>query len=296
MDVELRHLRMARAIAEVGTTTGAAGEIGVTQSALSQQLLDLEQRLGEPLFTRTGRRMVPTAFGERFLDKARAVLDEAARLDTWLTGRKLGDTVPFRVSTDNLLSLHWLPQVLARFRQLHPDVGLRILRAPDPLRELALGRLDLAITFPRDSPHAAVEMTPLFDDEMVAVLPSGHPLARKRFLSPDDLNGQDFLYHMDLRRSTLYRRFLEPRAVRLASTTIIEYPDAILALVGAGLGLSVLPRASVTGYRGAAGIVTRPVSARRGGYRIAWCAAFHRDRRSPWVDEAVRLIPMTRAT
>src|SRR5262249_35209838 len=112
------------------------GEIGVTQSALSQQLLDLEQRLGEPLFDRTARRMVPTAFGERFLEKARLVLDEAARMDAWLAGRTLGETIPLRVSTDNLLTLRWLPQVLARFRQLHPDVGLRILRTPDPLREL----------------------------------------------------------------------------------------------------------------------------------------------------------------
>jgi DNA-binding transcriptional LysR family regulator len=294
MEVELRHLRMARAIAEVGTTTGAAGEIGVTQSALSQQLLDLEQRLGEPLFARTARRMVPTAFGERFLEKARLVLDEAARMDAWLAGRTLGETIPFRVSTDNLLTLRWLPQVLARFRQLHPDVGLRILRTPDPLRELMAGRLDLAITFPQEPPHAAIEMTSLFDDEMVAVLPPTHPLVRKRFLTPGDLSGQDLLYHMDLRRSTLYRRYLEPHGVRLASTTIIEYPDAILELVGAGLGISLLPRASVMGARAATAVVTRPVSARRGGYRIAWSAAFHRDRRSPWVDEAIRLIRMTR--
>ena len=294
MVTELRHLRMARAIAEVGTTTAAAGEIGVTQSALSQQLLDLEQRLGEPLFTRTARRMVSTAFGERFLEKARVVLDEAARMDAWLVGRKLGETVPFRVSTDNLLSLRWLPRVLARFRELHPDVGVRILRTPDPLRELVAGRLDLAITFPQDPPHAAIELTPLFDDEMVAVLPAGHPLAHKRVLSPADLTGQDLLYHVDLRRSTLYRRYLEPHGVRLASTTIIEYPDAILELVGAGLGLALLPRASVTGHRAAARVVTRPVSARRGGYRIRWSAAFNRERRSPWVDEAIRLVRTTR--
>jgi LysR family transcriptional regulator for metE and metH len=294
MVMDLRHLRMARAIAEVGTTTAAAGEIGVTQSALSQQLLDLEQRLGEPLFTRTPRRMVPTAFGERFLEKARAVLDEAAQMDAWLAGRKLGETVPFRVSTDNLLSLRWLPRVLARFRELHPDVGVRILRTPDPLRELVAGRLDLAITFPQDPPSAAIELTPLFDDEMVAVLPAGHPLAHKRVLSPADLTGQDLLYHVDLRRSTLYRRYLEPHGVRLASTTIIEYPDAILELVGAGLGLALLPRASVTDHRAAATVVTRPVSARRGGYRIGWSAAFNRERRSPWVDEAIRLIRTTR--
>jgi len=294
VEVDVRHLRMTLAIAEVGTTTGAAHELGVTQSALSQQLLDLESRLGERLFTRTARRMVPTAFGERFLERARPVLDESARMGTWLASRRLGSAVPFRLSADNVLTLRWLPPVLARFRRLHPQVGVRIVRTPHPLRELLAERLDLAITFPQDSPHAAIELTPLFEDEMVAVLPAGHPLARKRVLAPDDLNGQDLLYHMDVRSSVLYRRFLEPRGVRLASTTVIEYPEAIVELVRAGLGMSLLPRTSVGDRHESRGIVVRPVSPRRGGYRIAWSAAFHRDRVTPWVEEAIRLIRSTR--
>jgi LysR family transcriptional regulator for metE and metH len=293
MDVELRHLRMVRTIARVGTTTGAADEIGVTQSALSQQLLDLESRLGERLFVRTGRRMVPTAFGEAFLERTQAVLDESGRLQGWLAGRKLGERACLRLSSDNILSLRWLPRVLGRFRELHPGVGLRILRTGNPMRELVAGRLDLAITYPQEPPHPRITMVPLLEDEMVAVLPPGHPLARKRFLAADDLAGQDFFYHMDVRGSALFRRFLEPRGVRLGSTTVIEYPEAILELVRAGLGLSLLPRASVADEHGPGAVVIRSLSARRGGYRIAWSAAFHRDRGSPWIDEAVRLIRAT---
>ncbi len=295
MELELRHLRMTRAIAEVGTTTGAAGAVGVTQSALSQQLLDLEARLGQRIFDRTGRRMVPTAFGQRFLERGRLVLDEAARMESWLAGRKLGHAVPLRISTDNVLSLRWLPRVLARFRVLHPEVGVRLLRTGDPLRELAAHRLDLAITFPQRPPNATIEMIPLFEDEMVAVLPRDHALARKRFLVPEDLNGQDLLYHMDLRSSVLYRRFLEPRGVRLASTTVVEYPEAILELVRAGLGISLLPRASVASTRDLGTVAIRRVGPARGGYRIAWSAAVHRKRDSPWVDEAVRLVRAAQA-
>ena len=294
MELELRHLRMTRTIADLGTTTGAARAVGVTQSALSQQLLDLEARLGQRLFDRTGRRMVPTAFGERFLEQGRAVLDEAARMDTWLAGRKLGHAVPLRISTDNVLSLSWLPRVLTRFRTLHPEVGLRLVRTAEPLRELAANRLDLAITFPQQPPNATIEMIPLFEDEMVAVLPRDHPLVHKRFLVPEDLNGQDLLYHMELRSSVLYRRFLEPRGVRLASTTVVEYPEAILELVRAGLGLSLLPRAFVSDMRELGTVAICSVGPTRGGYRIAWSAAVHRERASPWVDEAVRLIRATR--
>ncbi len=295
VQLELRHLRMVRTIATSGTTTAAAREIGVTQSALSQQLLDLEERLGERLFERTARRMVPTPFGDRFLERGESVLDQAARMDTWLTERMLGDAAPLRISTDNALSLRWLPQVLGRFRELHPSVSLRIMRSPNPLLELIARRLDMAITFPQDSPHPSIEMLPLFEDEMVAVLPPAHALVAKPFLRAEDLEGQDLLYHMELPTSALYRRFLEPSGIHVGSVTVIEHPDAIVALIRAGLGLSVMPRAAVATEAEAGTVVIRSVGAQRGGYRIGWSAAVHRDRSAPWVDEAVRLIRATQA-
>jgi LysR family transcriptional regulator, regulator for metE and metH len=289
VNLELRHLRIVRTIATSGTTTAAAAEIGITQSALSQQLIDLEERLAERLFQRTARRMVLTAFGERFLARARTVLDEAARMEAWLAQSKVVDPVPLRISTDNVLTLRWLPQVLARFRELHPNAGVRILRTPQAMNDLVAGRLDIAVTFPQKPPHPAIEMVALFDDEMVAVLPPGHALARKRVVSAADLDGADFLYHMELGRSALWRRFLEPQGIRFASETVIEQTEAIVELVSAGLGVSIVPRASVTRESESGTVILRPLSPKRRGYRIAWSAAVRRERGSPWVDEMVRL-------
>jgi LysR family transcriptional regulator, regulator for metE and metH len=288
--LELRHLRIVRSIATVGTSTAAAAEIGVTQSALSQQLLDLEDRLGAKLFERTARRMVPTAFGERFLAKARLVLDEAARMEAWLAERHAPTSPPLRISTDNVLTLRWLPGVLARFRDLHAGVPVRMLRTSKPMVDLAAGRLDIAVTFPQTPSQSGVEMIQLFDDEMVAVLPPGHPLTQKRVVTAKDLSGQDFFYHMEIERSVLYRVALEPAGVRFASQTVIDQPEAIIEMVRAGLGVSLLPRASVRRESDVGAVVVRPVSAKRGGYRIAWSAAVRRERGSPWVDEMLRLI------
>src|SRR5262249_58149681 len=86
---ELLRPRVAhQRVAAAGTATSAAAEIGITQSALSQQLLDLAQRLAERLFERTGRRMVPTAFGAQFLERPRPPLDEMAQLRAWLLERR----------------------------------------------------------------------------------------------------------------------------------------------------------------------------------------------------------------
>jgi len=290
VELEVRHLRIVRAIAAIGTTTGAAAEIGVTQSALSQQLLDLEGRLGERLFERTGRRMVPTAFGGQFLDRARGALDEMAHMRAWLLERRHEASAPLRINTDNALTLRWLPRVLARFRELHPNVPLRILRSTDPMRDLAAGRLDLAITYPQVPVDSSIEVLPLFDDELVAVLPREHRLARRRLLTATDLNGENFLYHMELETSVLHRRYLQPAGVQLASVVVIENPEAIIELVRAGLGISLLPRASVAREIDEGAVVAVRVSPSRRGYRIGWSAAVRRVRESPWVDQIVALL------
>src|SRR5436305_14896067 len=74
MDLEVRHLKLVAAVADVGSLTRAGEQLFLTQSALSHQLRDIEQRLGAPLFLRVGKRLVLTPAGERLLESARDVL------------------------------------------------------------------------------------------------------------------------------------------------------------------------------------------------------------------------------
>lgn len=88
----------------------------------------------------------------------------------------------------------------------------------------------------------------------------------------------------------LYRRFLAPAGVRPASITVIENPEAIVELVRAGLGISLLPRSSIARDAEVGAVVARPLLRRRGGYRIGWSAAVRRRRDAPWVDEILALL------
>src|SRR5262249_23297723 len=158
--IELRHLRLVKAIARHGTMTRAASDLALTQSALSQQLLELEARLGVPLFLRTGRRMVATEAGEGFLLHGERILGEVAALHTWLDSLQHGEVGTLRVSTDNILCLRWLPGAMQRLRARYPRVSVRIGRHQDLLRELADRKLDVGITFPRTQPHKDIEFIP----------------------------------------------------------------------------------------------------------------------------------------
>ena len=81
MHLEVRHLKLVVAIADAGGVTRAGERLFLTQSALSHQLKDIEQRLGSPLFIRAGRRMVLTPAGQRLLESARSILAELERTE-----------------------------------------------------------------------------------------------------------------------------------------------------------------------------------------------------------------------
>ena len=116
MELELRHLKLVVAVAEEGSVTAASKRLHVTQSALSHQLRDAEEKIGAPLFLRLSKRMVPTACGERLLQTARNVLSELER-----TGREIGNNGEnagvIRLSTECYTCYHWLPPLLKDFRK-----------------------------------------------------------------------------------------------------------------------------------------------------------------------------------
>src|SRR5580765_122849 len=93
MDLEVRHLRLVAAVADVGSLTRAGDQLHLTQSALSHQLRDIEERLGAPLFHRLGKRLVLTPAGEEVLQLARTVLDRLR--ETEETIRQIGKTRKF---------------------------------------------------------------------------------------------------------------------------------------------------------------------------------------------------------
>src|SRR5215813_12091051 len=100
MELEVRHLRLIRAIAEEGSVTRAGSRLYLTQSALSHQLRDAEEKLGAQLFTRVNKRMILTPAGERLLKLARTVLDEMGRAEEEIRQIALHREGLLRLSTE----------------------------------------------------------------------------------------------------------------------------------------------------------------------------------------------------
>src|SRR5262245_9150953 len=272
--LELRHLQLVQAIAEEGSVTRAGLRLHLTQSALSHQLRDAEQRLGVRLFDRIGRRLVLSPAGERLLRCARAVLEELGRAEEELGRDGTGARSLIRLTTQCNTVYHWLPPRLRRFHRSFPEVDVEVVAGAtsDPIPALIGGAIDLAIVY-RPVRDRRIALRPLFRDEMVVVLPPRHRLARRPFVTAPDLAPEHLiLYSIPREANLVFREVLTPAGVSPKRVTHIQLTEAIVEMVKAGLGLSVLARWSVAPQLERGELVARSLT--RGGRFRSWSAAY----------------------
>src|ERR1700758_4460968 len=118
--LEIRHLKLLTAIAEAGSVTEAGKRLHLTQSALSHQLRDAEERLGAALFLRLGKKMVLTPAGETLLTSTRRVLEELHNAEKLIANSNGGTCGVIRLSTACYTCYHWLPSLMREFHGKFP--------------------------------------------------------------------------------------------------------------------------------------------------------------------------------
>jgi LysR family transcriptional regulator for metE and metH len=292
--LEVRHLKLVRAIVAEGGVTRASARLHVSQPALSRQLADLESRLGAPLFSRVGRRMVATPAAERLLRAAETVLGELARAEEEVRGFDPGSSGVIRLSTECYTAYHWLPRALDGFARRFPRVDVRIdvEATRRPLEALFDGRLDLAIV-KQEGPAGGLVRVPLFDDELVAVVAPTHRLARARRVHARDLAAETLVqYSVAPSQTDLFTRFLTPAGVMPARVLRVELTEAILELVRARHGVAVLAAWAVRPEVDAGRVVALPLGPRR--LRRRWYAAARPQQAAlPYVREFIEQVRRT---
>jgi LysR family transcriptional regulator, regulator for metE and metH len=239
MDLEVRHLQLVSTVAAVGGLTKAGRHLNLSQSALSHQLRDVESRLGTPLFLRVGKRMVPTAAGERLARSAQEILEALASAERAIHLFAGGERGRLRVIVAGYASYRWLPAVLQRYRQLHPRIAVQIPEpgAADPVADLLDGAVDVAIG-PGPVDDKRLHCEPLVRDEVVLAVPPGHRLATRPFAEFAHLEAELILMDASGR---------EPSRLRsgqhgVPANVVIADTAATLELIQAGFGIAVVGR------------------------------------------------------
>ncbi|WP_063763180.1 LysR family transcriptional regulator [Streptomyces sp. NRRL WC-3742] len=198
MELELRHLRIICSIADSGSLTRAAASLRLTQPGLSAQLTRIERVLGGELFSRAPSGVVPTAFGEVVLGRARAVLPTFDELLAVTALAAQTDCSPrrFRLGSVNAPLLGGL---ITAIRSHHPEaeISSRGQGCPVPLVEdIAGGRLEAAVVGDSPgyelAPPVGVAVEPIASEPLFVALPAAHPLAALEEIALEDLEDEDW--------------------------------------------------------------------------------------------------------
>lgn len=248
--IELRHLRTLTALRDAGTLAGAAERLHLTQSALSHQLKELEDRLSLVLFERKARPLKFTAAGERLLALAERILPEIAAARSDLRRMAAGDNGRLFIAVECHSCFEWLIPAMDEYRPRRPEVELDVTLAYnfEPLPALVRGDLDVVITSD-PQPRADIDYVPLFRYQGVLVIANDHALARKPYVRPADLGDQTLItYPVERSRLDIFRHFLDPAGVTPAEHRTTELTVIMLQLVASHRGVAALPNWAVQEY------------------------------------------------
>ena len=183
--MDLRQLEIIRAIADTGSFTAAGEKLHVSQSAISRQILLLEEELGESVFHRIGRRIRITPAGEALLQLSHRVFQDLQETVTTISEKQESLRGSLRLVGGMTVCLYVFPTLLSEVRRVHPNLDLKVTvgSTERSIAMLRSGAGDLGLlTLPIDATDLV--SVPVLDEELLVTTYPNHPLAMKRRISP----------------------------------------------------------------------------------------------------------------
>lgn len=248
--MEIRYLRLVKAIVEEGSITRAIDKLHLSQSALSYQLKEAEIQLGTPIFYRRKKKLILTPVGKRIYATANKVLKEIDITETEIKKLVSGENGVLRISTECYTSYHWLPSVLKKFNNEFPNVEIQIVfdATHKPFEKLLEGELDIAITSNPEVMENA-EFIELFTDEMFAIVSPNHFWAEKEYVQAEDFKDVKLIIHsLPLDTVSIFRSLLTPKGIEPKELIILPLTEASIELVKANMGIIVMANWAIQPY------------------------------------------------
>jgi DNA-binding transcriptional LysR family regulator len=241
--VDLRQLEILNAIAETGSFTAAGAKLRVSQSAISRQILLLEEELGEQVFHRVGRRVRITSAGETLVQLGHRIFQDVQDTLANLSEQQDSPRGILKLVGGMTVCLYVFPALLAELRRQHSRLDLKVTtgNTEKSLAELRNGSADIGLlTLPINTPDLV--SVPVLQEELLLITEPSHPLAHHRPVTGKDLVHQPFVLFesgSNTRRvldEFFLREHVDPRIVMET-----ENVEIIKSMVRAGIGVGIVP-------------------------------------------------------
>ena len=259
-------------ISQEGTFTAAAERMGCTQSAVSQQIANLERDLGLAVVQRRGRGVVLTDAGRRLVGHAERILADVERAGADMRGLSDLEVGRLRLATFATAAATVLPPAIADFRRRYPGIELDLhdMEPHESLPALAEGRIDLALVFDFDraplDPAPPVLLDGFLEENLYVGLPRDHPKASRRRIRFEELREEGWIGgNVSMLRQQLDRL---ADAHGFIPRVVVESEDygMIQGMIAAGMGVALLPALAL--FHQHRQIVAVPVASATGFRRV----------------------------
>ena len=241
--MELIHFRILSRLKQCGTLNAAAQAMHLTQSALSHQMKNLEQRLGIVLWRKQGRNLVLTQAGNYLSDVAESVIATVDSAEQHLRLLAAGKTGKLTIGIDCHACYEWFRTILQPYLKAWPDLEIEVTSRFrfSSFEAIKQYKLDAVLT---SDPifNGVLHYQPLFDFELMLIVAKQHRLAGLKIIEPADLQQETILtYPVERERLDMYKKVLQPAGIEPAYHITVEETDIMLLLAASGRGVCLLP-------------------------------------------------------
>jgi len=267
---------MLRAIVETQSVTRAAELLGVSQSALTHRIREAERRIDTPLFGRSGNRLYLTPAGERLHNTAMFVLDDLQRAEADVRVLAQQQRTVVRLGQGTYNRFHWYPDFVRTLDE--PDIELDIVAraAREPLNCLLDASADVVMVHGIEQDKRRLRWFQLAKDPRVAIMAPTHTLAEKRWLEPEDFANERYItYAVEPAPGFEWDRLFRAARVQPRRISEVGTPEAIIDLVRAGFGISILSQWAVQPEIQDGTLAARPLG--RNGMDLNWWVVIRAD-------------------
>ena len=250
--MDFKEISYVAAIAKFQNLTKAAESIPVSQSALSQFMINLEKDIGLKLFRRVDKKYLPTYAGERYLSYAKQILDLKSSLDAELADIIKRDIGVLDIGMPNMRCTYMLPKILPVFNQIYPNVKVNIFEGTSTIIDKRLLDRDLDLAF-YSKPYelnSHIEYETLAREELLICTSKNHPVKHFAHVNPAsshkklDLsilrNERLILLSPEQRTGQISRYYLKQAGINLSNSITSSNMPAIIALTEKGYGVSFI--------------------------------------------------------
>ena len=245
--MDSKKLEILMTAADLGSLTKASEVVGYTQSGLTHMMDALEREVGFPLLQRSHNGIQLSEQGAKLMPAIREFLQANANLANQIRAIAETRSEVIRIAAYSSIAMHWMPELLYRFKRIRPDVNvdLRMVdHALEPFELLESGQTD--VIFASRQNYGFCDWIPLYKDRMYAILPKDYPLKNADAFPLEEFSGKEFLMPYGRFDIDVMAAFA-PVGVKVNAIISKVDDETVIRMVGRGLGVSMMTELMIRG-------------------------------------------------